>query len=575
MATLPGMKPQFSAHTTRAQGVACFVWGALTVWLGAASAQTQAVPGTPPSTPTLPAANPKAEAAPTFDMLEFAVEGNTVLPVGVVERAVTPFLGPNKTFADVEAARAALEKTYQDAGFLTVFVDLPEQSTAEGVIRLSVQEGRIERLSVTGSRYFSQGYIRHRVSELAQGRVPNFNVVQAQLGEVNRTDDRRVQPVLKPGRSNGTVDAELQVTDQAPLHASFELNNEHAQFTTPWRLRGTLRYDNLFQRDHTLALTAITAPADTKQSSVLSADYTVPVDGGDSWRYSFLYSDSNIQALGSATILGKGHTVGVNRQWTLPSTPSVTHSLSLGADYKDMKEQTKVGSDSLSTPIRYMPFTLAYTGALQNEDGASTNWSANSVFGFKRLIQHNHDCGFGSADQFECKREGADGGFAYLRLDLRHSEPVSNWRINGRVGGQIATQALLGAEQYALGGADSVRGYLSAEAVGDNALLGSLDVQTPNLAPSDSSKDQQAASPSWYGVTDLRAYAFADGGRVRIINASAGQAASQILSSIGLGLKLKSRKYMNLTVEWAVPMKAAVATEKQHPHTHMALGLDF
>lgn len=62
-----------------------------------------------------------------FDVLEFEVDGNTVLPVEAVERAITPYLGLGKAFADVEAARAALEKTYQDAGYVTVFVDLPEQ----------------------------------------------------------------------------------------------------------------------------------------------------------------------------------------------------------------------------------------------------------------------------------------------------------------------------------------------------------------------------------------------------------------------------------------------------------------
>lgn len=511
------------------------------------------------------------EAAPAFDVLEFAVEGNTVLPVEVVEKAITPFLGPHKTLGDVESARAALEKTYQDAGFLTVFVDLPEQSTGEGVIRLNVLEGRIERLAVTGSRYFSQGYIRQRVPELAEGRVPNFNVVQAQLGDVNRTEDRRVQPVLKPGRVNGAVDAELQVTDQLPVHGTVELNNNHAQFTKPWRLQGSVRYDNLFQLDHSLVLTAITAPQDVQSSQVLSLDYTVPTTGGDAWHATLVYSNSNIEALGAATILGKGYTLGLNRQWVLPPTASLTHSLTFGADYKDTKEQTLVGEDSLSVPIRYIPFTLAYSAALQNADGALSTLSVSQVFGFKRLIQRTHDCGFGDGDQFACKRAGADGGFAYLRLDARHSQPVQNWTVDLRASGQMATQALIGAEQYALGGADNVRGYLSAEAVGDHGALASLEVRTPNLVNTAST----ASGAAWLDVTDLRLYGFADAGRVRTINASAGQSAVQSLASVGLGLKLKSRKALNLTLEWADPLKSAAETQARHPHMHMALGLDF
>ena len=44
---------------------------------------------------------------PTFDVYEYVIEGNTVLPSSVVERAVTPFMGPARRFADLEQAETA------------------------------------------------------------------------------------------------------------------------------------------------------------------------------------------------------------------------------------------------------------------------------------------------------------------------------------------------------------------------------------------------------------------------------------------------------------------------------------
>ena len=87
-----------------------------------------------------------------FDILEFAVEGNTVLPAELIERAVYPFLGEKRRFDDVNAAATALEKAYQDAGYLTVAVGVPEQSINDGVVRLEVTEGRVERLKVSGAQ---------------------------------------------------------------------------------------------------------------------------------------------------------------------------------------------------------------------------------------------------------------------------------------------------------------------------------------------------------------------------------------------------------------------------------------
>jgi hemolysin activation/secretion protein len=568
------MKPLSCALSWRAPAVACFVLGQIGVtWAQSGTPVQQARDAAAQSSPAaLAAAQPAA--APAFDVLEFAVEGNTVLSDEQIERAVMPYLGEGRNFAAVESARAALEKAYQDAGYLTVFVDVPEQEVSQGVVTLRVLEGRVERLSVSGSRYFDQGYIRSRVPELAEGKVPNFNVVQAQLADVNRTDDRRVQPVLRPGREPNSAEVELKVTDQLPVHGTVELNNNHGQYNKPWRLMASARYDNLFQRDHSLQLMAMTAPANPSESRALGLTYTVPMSGGDSWVASALWSDSQLEALGAAQILGRGTVIGLKHQWALPSTPSSSHALELGVDYKNMKERTLVGSDQLSTPLRYMPFTLSYMGSWVQEDGAVTTWNPMLVFGVASVLQRDIDCGFGMEDQFACKREGADGGFAYLRFDVRHNQPVGRWRVDGRVAGQVATQALVGGEQYALGGADSVRGYLSAEVVGDHGLMASVQVSSPNLVPGERAGAAEAGwLPAW--LQEAQLYAFLDAGRVQIINPSAAQSPRQSLGAMGAGIKLRAAKSWTLQTDVARAFKSASVTHSGDKRVHVRLSSDF
>jgi hemolysin activation/secretion protein len=63
-----------------------------------------------------------------FDVWEYRVGGNSVLPNRAIEKAVYGFLGPGKTIDDVEKARAALEAAYRDEGYSTALVSIPEQS---------------------------------------------------------------------------------------------------------------------------------------------------------------------------------------------------------------------------------------------------------------------------------------------------------------------------------------------------------------------------------------------------------------------------------------------------------------
>jgi len=529
----------------------------------------------PVSAQTNPAAGPSAED-PTFDILEFEVEGNTRLAPAVVERSLRPHMGPGRRLADAEAAREALEQAYQKAGFLTVLVDLPEQRVDEGLLRLMVIEGRVDRLRVTGSRYFSQGVIRERVTELAEGNVPNFNVVQQQLASLNRGPARQVQPVLRPGIAPGTVEAELKVSDRLPLSGSVELNNRNAADTEPLRLVASLRWDNLLQREHSLALTAITAPQAPKQAQVLVANYTAPREVGRSnsqasWLGTLLWSDSTVEPLGATTVLGRGTSVGLRHAQTW-FTGNSSHTVVMGGDYKDLRERVVAGSDELSTPLRYLPLQASY----------SSNWSAGRdtyslsaafTFGFASLLRREIACpgNIGPVDQFACRRLGADGNFAALRLDLRHERELFGGQLLVRGAGQWAQQPLMGGEQFSLGGASTVRGYYEGEAAGDEGLQASAEWRTPNLAPT------AAEARPW--LAEARLGAFIDAARARTLQPLPGQAARVPLLGSGLGLSLRGvlgdSSSWTAALEVAWPQKPARLNPDRDPRWHGRVGLNF
>ena len=483
-----------------------------------------------------------------FDIMEYQIDGNSVLPDLAVERAVYRHLGPGLVFGDVEAARAALEKAYQDSGYLSVSVVIPEQKVEDGVVRLQVVEGTVESLKVSGNRYFERGEIRAKVPELAPGNVPYFPAMQAQLGEVSRTPDRRVTPLLRPGKTPGKLEVELVVEDQLPLHGSVELNNRQSPGTTAQRLEASLRYDNLFQKQHSTGINYVVSPQKPSEVNVVSGFYALPLGGGRNLSVSALHSNSNILS-GESGVVGKGDVFGVRLAQPLPSLatdPAFFHSVALGVDVKHFKEtQNVLGADRKVSPLRYTPFSAQYTVG-NFTDGGDLLANLTYVFDIRGASQHQVDCQGVQLDQFECRRSGAQSNFSYLRGDLSLTRRVLSWEYSARADFQLAGQPLISNEQFLAGGMDSVRGYLEGEAAGDYGWRLRTEVKTPSLLASD--------------ALALRAVGFLDAAALGLQDALPGQTDSHRLLGGGFGLRFIAAKRFELNVDWGRALRPGPRT---------------
>ena len=170
-----------------------------------------------------------AESEPlVFAVSAFRVEGNTILPQATADEVLAPYLGPAQTVADVDAARAALERAYRDEGYPTVLVVVSEQQIEEGVVRLTVIEATLGAVRVTGNRYVSTSRLMAKLPSLRPGAVLHEPTLIEELDAVNATSDRQVAPVLTMGQAPGTVDLEMKVHDRLPLHGNVEWNNRGA-----------------------------------------------------------------------------------------------------------------------------------------------------------------------------------------------------------------------------------------------------------------------------------------------------------------------------------------------------------
>jgi hemolysin activation/secretion protein len=509
-------------------------------------------------------APPAADAATSiqrFDVFEFRIEGNTVLTNELIERAVYPFMGDGRTIDDVEGARVALEKAYHDRGFATVVVDLPPQKVEGATVVFNVVEGRVARLRVTGARYFSQSRILETVPALAEGSVPQMREVQKQLVAVNTTLDKRVTPLLRPGKEPGTTEVDLQVDDQRPLHGSVELNNQNAPHTTPMRLLASLRYANLFQLEHTAGLQIQSSPQNTSEVKVIAGSYSLPAWSG-TLAFSAVRSDSNSFVGGGVGVFGKGEVYGMRYLLPMESLPApneVRHSLSLGIDYKRFDQNLVVGAEAgsgIQSPIRYAPLSLNYSGVRTDESGM-WDFGVGWMFTFRGLAS--------SDQQFADKRYQAHSNFAILSYNLTRTQMLSrDYSLHAGLAGQISGQPLVSNEQFLVGGVDTVRGYLESSQAGDSGLRGTLELRSPNLI---SSEHRDVEFFQWR--------VFVDAAHVSLRAPLPGTQASYQLASTGAGVTVKSKGGLSLKADLALPLRDTLDQDAYKPRLHASALYEF
>lgn len=477
----------------------------------------------------------------TFDVLEYRVTGNSVLADRDIEHLLYPLLGKNKTLDDLKLARKALEDLYHDRGYGTAFVDIPPQTVRDGLVRLHVTEGVLERREIGGAKYFPERDVLAQLPAATPGQVLQLSKLQEQLAAVNgQTADRAVVPILKAGSEPGTVDLALTVNDTLPLHGSLELNNQATVDTHELRGIASLNYDDLFGRLDSLALQYQFTPQEFSQVRVFAASYAAhPFDSGLQPSLSYINSNSNVPTAGTLGVLGIGEITSAKLAYPVASGGGSLQSISFDVDYKHFRNTiNQNATTALDTPISYLNLSAAYAGSWRTNLRV-TSFSISLNAGPRHLVN--------SPESFENDRFQARADYFDVRADLASTFSLpGDFGLKLRVAGQGAIDPLIANEDYSLTGADGVRGYLEAEELVDAGVKETVQLISPPLR-----RNARV-------LGDL--FSFFDAGKGRVYDALPGQAGDVRVRSWGVGLDVLPGAKVTASLSWAKALDTASVT---------------
>ncbi len=509
----------------------------------------------------LSVASVNAQEITKFPIKQFKVEGNSLLQQNAIDAAVQPFLGADRDFGHVQQALEALENAYRQAGFTAVSVILPEQVLEQGEVQLQVVEAKIRKVEVEANQHFDSENIRRSLPDVREGQVPRLEDISPSLRVANENPFKKINLQFRPGERSEEIDARIAVTDQAPWRFGLSLDNTGTPQTGRNRIGVSFQHGNLFNRDHILTLQYQTSPEKLREVSVYGVAYRIPLyELGDVIDIYAAKSDVDAGSINagpfSMAITGKGSSTGMRYTRKLRRFGDYDHELVLGIDQKQFENSIVAAGQQLGSDVGIRPISLQYAGRVAQE---------GREFGFN--ITYSRNLGGapdGSQAEITASRLGAKRDYQVLRGGLSFSQALAgDWQWRLVTTAQWANSPQVPGEQFGIGGATSVRGFLEREIAGDRGIQGNLELYTPNLC------GKHLAGQA------CRLVGFYDMGRISREQIQPGEVANENIASAGIGLRWTLSSNIAAQFDYAQVVQGSETQPAGNKRLHGRIGIFF
>ena len=487
-----------------------------------------------------------ASAQSAFTIAGYKVLGNSLLSQEKISEATLPYVGPQSDFETIQKALESLERAYLAAGYGSIKVELPEQELEEGLVTLQVIEGVLRDISIASSGFYDDANVRNSLPALQPGLPILLMALNRNLVLANDTATKVSNVTFRRNANNRDVDAVVKVQAEDPQRWLAVLDNTGSDLNGNYRMGLVYQHANVWNRDHALVLQLMSSPGYWGQVRIIALGYRVPLYGlGDT--LDFNASDSNVDSRGTVSgtdiaAVGKGQIAGLRYTHNLDPSAEWQHKLSAALETRRYGNSGNTGDSALST----MPLQLAYSGSWRTAQ-RDANWSAT----WQQNIPAGPQ-GWEADLQGQGGRAGARAAFQAWKFSAQLTQRFANqWTVRAGLSGQWTQDLLIAAEQFGIGGADSVRGFAEREAAGDQGLRLGLEV---GLVPWES------------GALRLIPVFFTDAATARRNAPLAGEIASQTLASAGLGVRAVYGRHASARLDWGYVVRGLTGTADSAPN---------
>lgn len=384
------------------------------------------------------------------------------------------------TIGQLEAVTDRIVNYYRNRGLILAQAILPVQTVTEGVVKLEVLEGRLGRVLAEGNQLYSEATLQRPFQSLV-GEPVSQQAAESALLVLTDFPGLTAFGMFQPGQRVGETNMLIRVPNEQRFTATVRTDNHGSDTTGVWRGRASAQWNNPTGNADQLGLTL--------QHSVLPAnslfaalDYQLVIDRY--WRanayanrnsFSVGGDFENLEIGGDSTQYG----LGAERVWQRSRARNLSSRVELASKQATTE---RFGRQANKDHLTVMTLGVDY-------DSVDTRFSGLNYAGLEVSAGFNDLLGaMGDSDSAAAlpsderpSRRGSSGDYAegsFVKALLFYSRLqniTDNSSILARTEFQYSSDLLVPMEQYAVGGADHVRGYPSSYALYDTGGLLSLE----------------------------------------------------------------------------------------------------
>lgn len=491
-----------------------------------------------------------------FYLKEIKITGNTAFSVDELKKITSPYEGRFIYNSELEDVRIALTRKYIDRGYINSGAVIPDHKVLNGVVHIKIIEGELTDIEIVGNKHIDSNFIKERL-KVGAATPLNVNDLQEQIQILLESPSiETINSALRPGDNRGEANLTALVKEGPRFQLKPVIDNRISPSLGNTRKLLPMQINNLTGMTDTLNLSI--GKSDGLDDANLNWNF--PTIEETSLTILASYSDSKVVkgSFKELNVVNKAQTVGFRVNHPFYRTAKKKFSMSLGLDSRENNSgllgvgfsfTAGVPSDGKvkETVIR---FSQDWT-----ERGLTDVIAARSVFSHgidaldATINEDNLPSGefFAWLGQFQwAKLLGGDRGQLIFRTNV-----------------QYTNDPLFGMEQFSIGGALSVRGYLENKIVRDRGYDISLEYRSPLM------KDAS-------GRSILTLAPFVDAGGSSNTKQSDGSDPNFIYSA-GFGIRWNPIKEVHAQIYWGHPFVDVVNSSEslQDDGFHFLINADL